>query len=147
MAETQTPTDGYMGQFWLHNGSELYKARHVKSFTLPSGGQREQIDVTTLESPGRRREYISGFYEDTDFEVVLNSRPASDTDILLQDALDEADVRAFKMVIPEDGELVSQIEGTAKCIGYSRGTVGEGPMEATATFRVVTVDAIEPYAS
>lgn len=145
MAETQEATLGYMGEFHLHNGSELYELVEVKSFGVPTGGTREQIEKTHLKSPGWRREYLSGFYEDSDFTVTLNARLMSDTDVLLDDALTDADTRAFKAVIPEDGTPVAQITGTCKCIGYDRGEVSEGLMESTATFRVVTVDAIAAY--
>jgi hypothetical protein len=150
MAETQDASLGYMGEFWLHNGSVLYELVQVKEFDVPTGGSREQVEKTHLKSAagGWRREYLSGFYEDSDFEVLLNFRPLSDTDVLLEDALKEADVRAFKAVLPENGEPVAQIEGTAKCTGYSRGRVTpDGVMEATATFRIVTVDDIEAYVS
>src|SRR3546814_5145454 len=76
-----------------------------------------------LKSPDWRREYLSSFYEDSDFEVLLNFRPLSDTDVMLEGALKAADVRAFKAVLPENGEPVAQIEGTCKCTGYSRGRV------------------------
>src|SRR3546814_14327268 len=73
-----------------------------------------------LKSPDWGREYLSSFYEDIDFEVLLNFRPLSDTDVMLEGALKAADVRAFKAVLPENGEPVAQIEGTCKCTGYSR---------------------------
>lgn len=148
MAETQDATIGYGGEFWLHNGTSLVELVQVKEFDVPSPSAREQIETTHLKSPNYVREYVSGFYEDSDFEVVLNSRPLSDTDVLLADALADGDTRAFKAVLPEGGVPTSQIEGTAKCLGYNRGRVtAEGVMEATATFRIVTVDAIEAYAS
>lgn len=145
MAETQEATLGYMGEFHLDDGTGLYELQEVKEFGVPTGGTREQIEKTHLKSPNWRREYLSGFYEDSDFTVLLNARLMSDTDELLDDALVQGDVRDFKAVIPEDGVPVAQITGTCKCIGYDRGTVNNELMEATATFRVVTVDAIAAY--
>jgi len=146
MAETQEATDGYGGEFHYHNGTILYEMKEVKSFDVPSPGGREQLDKTHLKSPGRRRQYLSTWYEDSDFEVVLNSRPLSDTDVLCEDALAVGDERPFKAVLPEDGVPTSQITGTAKCTGYSRGTVSnDGIMEATATFRVATINDIAAY--
>lgn len=146
MPETQSATLGYMGEFHLYDGTELYELVEVKSFQIPSSGTREQVESTHLKSPGWRREYLSGFYEDSDFEVTLNSRVLSDTDALLEEALGTGDVRAFKAVIPENGEPEAQIEGTCKCIGFTRGEiVADGVIEATATFRIVTVDAAEAY--
>lgn len=148
MPELQEASLGYMGEFHLHNGTSLYELVEVKEFDVPSGGTREQVETTHLKVAGWRRTYASGFYEDSDFEVLLNFRPLSDTDVLLEAALSAADVRAFKAVLPENGAPVAQIEGTAKCTGYNRGRVTpDGVMEATATFRIVTVDDIEVYAA
>jgi predicted secreted protein len=142
MAETQEATLGYAGEFHLHNGTALYECVQVKAFDIPSPGTREQVEKTHLKSTGWRREYLSGFYEDSEFEVVLNSRVRSDTDLLLTDALTDGDVRTFKVVIPEDGVGVTKIEGTCKCIGYNQGRAEiDSVMEATATFRVVTLSA------
>jgi hypothetical protein len=148
MAETQDPTVGYGGEFHLHNGTTLYELNHVKEFDIPGEGPREQEETTHLKSPDWHREYVSTFYEDSDFEILLNTRVLSTTDVLLSTAVGDGDARAFKAVIPENGAPASQIEGTARCIGYSRGRVTPGGvLEATATFRVVTIDAAEAYAA
>jgi hypothetical protein len=148
MAETQDATLGYMGEYHLHNGTTLYELRQVKEFDVPGAGPREQVEATHLKSPDWRREYVSGFYEDTDFEVMLNCRELSDTDALLEAALAAGDTRAFKAVLPANGAPAAQITGTCRCTGYDRGRViSDGVREATATFRVVTVAAIAPYAA
>ena len=119
----------------------------VKEFDIAGGGQRQQVQTTHLKSPGYRHEYVEGFYDDTDFTITLNSRPLSTTDVNIEAARADGEIRAFKQVIPQDGVKTSQVEGTCRCIAYSRGRVtAEGVIEATATFRVVTVDAIEVYA-
>lgn len=146
MAETQEASLGYNGEFHLYNGTVLYELVEVKEFDIPTGGAREQVEKTHLKSPDWRREYVSGFYEDSDFEVMLNSRPLSDTDVLLADALADSDVRAFKIVLPENGVPVAQITGTCRCIAYTRGRVAAGEvMEASATFRVVTFTPVAAY--
>lgn len=146
MSEAQKAGTGYKSQFHLHNGSALYKLRHVKEFDVPGATAREQEETTHLESEDWRREYESTFYEDSDIEVLLNSRPLSDTDVLLEDALADGDVRAFKAVIAISGNLVAQITGTCRCTGYNRGRATPGGvMDASATFRLVTVDPIAPY--
>lgn len=146
MAETQVASVGYMGAVSLHNGTALYELREVKSFDVPSVGEREQVETTHLKTPNWRRTHVSTFYEDVDFNVMLNFRPLSDTDVLLADAHADGDTRAMKIVLPQNGVPTSQIELTARCINYSRGEVGiDEVMEATATFRIVTIDAIEAY--
>lgn len=142
MAETQDATIGYGGTFALHNGTTLYELVEVKQFQIPSPGAREQIETTHLKSPGYRREYVSGFYEDSDFEVVLNTRLRSDTDVLLLAALTAGDPRAFEAGIPENGDVGTIITGTAKVIAYDRGEVAvDEVIESTVTLRVVTVVA------
>lgn len=146
MPETVAPSLGYKDEFHLYNGTALYKLRGVKEFDMPVGGAREQIEVTDLDADDWRRQYISGFYEDVDFEVVLNARPLSTTDELLTEARDDGDVRAFRAVLAIDGAPVAQVDGTARCTNYTYGRISVGDVkEATATFRVVSVDTIEAY--
>lgn len=146
MAETQLASVGYMGAVFLHNGTTLFELKQVKGFDIPNLGEREQVETTHLKSPDWRRTYVSTFFEDSDFNVMLNFRPLSDTDILLDDALADGDVRTMKIVLPENGVPKAQITLTARCINYSRGEVAANDvMESTATFRVVTINAIEAY--
>jgi Lambda phage tail tube protein, TTP len=146
MAETGKASVGYMGQVWLHNGTALYELVQVKGFGIPELGEREQTEDTHLKSPNWRRTYLSTFFEDSDFEVMLNFRPLTDTAVLLDDAHADGDVRAMKLVIPENGVPVAQIECTAKCLNVTRGEISiDELMESTATFRIVTIDALEAY--
>lgn len=143
--ELQDATDGYNGEFWLNDGTALYELRQVVAFDIPDEGEREQEEKTHLKSPGRRREYFSTWFGDSEFEIVLNSRPLSDTDTKLAAARSSGDVRAFKAVIPEEGVPAAQITGTCRVTNYNRGRVEDGKMEATATCRVVTIDTIAAY--
>lgn len=146
MAETQEASVGYMGEVWLHNGTTLYELNQVKSFPIPGNEERETVDATHLKSPGWRREEIETFYVDEEFEVVLNSRPLSTTDTLLASAAAAKDTRAMLLVIPENGVPVAQVPLTVQVRSYVRGEVSiDGVMEATATFRIKTIDAIEAY--
>ncbi len=148
MAEDVSPSIGYHDEFWLYDDvtAGLYKLVGVKEFDMPVGGTREQVEVTDLDATDWRRQYISAFYEDVDFEVLLNARPLSDTDVLLTAARDANDERAFKAVIAVNGSPVAQVEGTAKCTGYTFGRIAVGDVkEATATFRLVTVNSITEY--
>lgn len=146
MAEDVAPSLGHKDEFWLNDGTSLYKLVGVKEFDVPTGGQREQVQTTDLDHDWRHT-YESAFYEDVDFEVLLNARFLSDTDTLLTEARDAGDVRPFLAVITIDGAPVAQVEGTAKCTGYSYSRITPGGLkEATATFRVVEVSSIEAYA-
>lgn len=147
MAETQDASVGYGGEFWLHDGTALYELVQVVEFDVPEGGSREQVEKTHLKSADLswNREFLSAFYEDSDFEVLLHYRPLSTTDVLVRDAIAEADERAFLAVIPESGVPVAQVAGVAKCTGRTKPRVTpDGLMQTTATFRIVTVG--EPVA-
>lgn len=146
MPETQKASVGYGGQFWLKGASTLTQLKDVTEFDIPGAAAREQVETTSLDSPDWRRTYTSTFYEDQDIEVVLNCRPMSDTDALLDLANSTGDVRDFKVVLPENGQPTTQITGTGRIIAYSRGRVTKDQvMQATATMRVVTVTAIAAY--
>lgn len=144
--ENQEATDGYNGEVWLHNGAALYELQQVKSFGIPTPGERERAEVTHLKSPGRRREYIETFFADSEFEVVLNTRLLSDTDTLIDAAQNVGNEREMLLVFPQNGVPYAQVALTAKCTAYDRGTVENGePMEATATFMIVTIGSITAY--
>ena len=149
MAETQKATIGYNGEFWLSTtalAAGLVEMVEVQEFEIAGDGNREQVEKTHLKSPNYRREFISSFFEDVDFEVVLNSRPLSTTDVTIEAARVADTIRAFKFVIPEDGVKTSQRTGTCRCIGYNRGrVVKDQVLTATATFRIVTADALAAY--
>jgi predicted secreted protein len=126
---------GWGGEFHLHNGTTLTELVEVVSFTLPTP-TNETVEATHLKSPNRRREYISGMIEDGELEVVLNYVPGSATDVLIADAANDGDARAFMAVIPRN---VANWEITGTCIvtGYDRGSVeADGKMEATVTVRI-----------
>jgi hypothetical protein len=146
MAEDVSPSIGYKDEFWLEDASALKKLIGVTGFDVPVGGTREQIEVTDLDADDWRRQYISGFYEDSDFTVTLNARPLSDTDVLLTEARDADDVRDFKAVLAVQGVLTAQVTGTARCIGYNYDRVEVGGVKtATATFRVVSITSLAAY--
>lgn len=148
MAETAVASVGYMGAVSLHNGTVLYELLEVKGFDIPNQGEREQVETTHLKSPNWRRTHVSTFFEDVDFDVMLNFRPLSDTDVLLADAHSDGDTRAMKIVIPQNGVPFAQVSLTARCTNYSRGEVSSDEvMEATATFRVVSINAIAAFTS
>ena len=76
--------------------------------------------------------------------------PQEPPDFTVRTVVADGDVVAAMgvMTMPENGVPVAHISGTCKCVGYDRGTVSpDEVMEATATFRVVTVDTAAAGAS
>ena len=139
MADDQLAGIGWGGEFWLGDEADpsvLTELVQVKSFTLPQD-EVEQVETSHLKSPGRRREYAPGMIEGGEFEVVLNYRAGSDTDLLVQTALNDGLPRPFKAVVPERGVAVWDITGTGVVTGHDRGEVNvDDAMEATVTVKI-----------
>jgi hypothetical protein len=139
MAEMQDPSIGWGGEVWLSTDdsvANLVELVQVVSFGLPNE-EIDEVEVTHLKSPNRRKEYISGLIDGGEVEVVLNYRPGSDTDEALRAAKAAGDVRAIRFIIPHNGVAAYMVDTTAYVSGYDRGTVEAGEkMEATVTFRI-----------
>lgn len=139
MAETQDPSIGWGGEVHLSTDetvANLEELFQVVSFGLPND-EVDEVEVTHLKSPNRRREYIAGLSDGGEIEVVLNYRPGSDTDALLLAAKAARDVRAIRFVIPNNGVPAYQVDTFGYVSGYDRGTVAAGDkMEVTVTFRI-----------
>lgn len=136
MAETQKASAGWGGEFHFNDGTSLYEAVQVVSFTLPNP-EFEEVESTHLKSANRYREYIDTLVNGGEVQVVLNYRPGSDTDTKLLAWRDSRAIRDIKFVIPESGTAAIQIEATGKCMSVDRGTVSaDEKMEATVTIRV-----------
>lgn len=137
MADTQLAGTGWAGEFHLDNASgTLTELKQVVSFTLPQD-EVDQVEITHLKSPNRRREYAPGMIDGGEFEVTLNHRAGSDTDQLLAQALASGTTRSFKAVIPERGAAAWDISGESVVTGYDRGEVNaEDKMESTVTLKI-----------
>lgn len=139
MAETQEASIGWGGEVWLSTDATLGNIDElvqVVSFGIPQD-EVERVETTHLKSPNRRREYTAGLVDGGEVEVVLNFRPGSDTDQLLEDALTAGDERAVKFVVPHLGTAAWDYTTTVIITGYDRGTVAAGDkMEATVTMAI-----------
>lgn len=137
MAETQKARIGWGGEVWLYNGTALAELVEVVNFGLPDD-TTDEVEVTHLKSPGKRREYISGLIDGGSVDVTLNYRPGSTTEALIRAAAAAGDARAVKFVIPdEDGTPAWEVTTTAIVRRNQRGTVAAGDkIEQTITLRI-----------
>lgn len=135
MADNQLAGTGHRGQFWLDNLSGvLTRLGQVVSFNLPTA-ERDEVEITHLDSDAK--EYAPGLADFGEFEVVLNFRTGSDTDVLLAEAAASQTVRDFKAVVPIRGVLTTDYLGSAFVKSYERGEVTvDGKLEATVTLRM-----------
>lgn len=149
MAETQLPSIGWGGEFWMSTDAteaNLEEMVQVVSFGLPND-EVEEVETTHLKSPNRRREFISGLRDGGEVEVVLNYRPGSDTDAAIRGALAAGDKRYVRFVVPNTGSAAYEIDTTVIVRSYDRGEVtADEKMEATVTLRV-TGDETQTAAS
>lgn len=136
MAETQEASVGWGGEFYFNDGSSLYEARQVVSFTLPNP-EYEEVESTHLKSENRYREFIDSLINGGEVQVVLNFRPGSDTDTKLRAWRASRQIRDIKFGVPETGTVVVEVSTTGKCNMIDRGEVSaDGKMEATVTIRI-----------
>lgn len=140
MAETQVASVGWGGAFWFNDGSALYEAKQVVSFTLPNP-EFEETESTHLKSANRYREFIDSLVNGGEVQVVMNYRPLSDTDTKLLAWLHGRAIRAIEFHIPESGVVAVEIATTGKCNAIDRGEVAaDGKMEVTVTIRIASTD-------
>lgn len=132
MADEST---GWGGEFWLHNGTALQQLVRATEVGFPEDSV-DQHEVTPLNAPGKRKQYISGLIDGGTFDVTMNYVFDSADDQLCRDALSSN--RTFKIVIPDDtGAASGQITGTVSVIGYKRPAMTpNSPMMATLTMQV-----------
>lgn len=100
----------------------------------------DEVEATHLQSPGRRKEFLSGLIDGGEFTATLNYTPGSATDLLLTAALTAGTTRALRIVIPDEtgaGTADWNITTSAFVKRYAPDNMTPGEViTATATFRV-----------
>ncbi len=125
---------GWGAEFWLENDSAaLTQLDEIISVTPPNS-QTADVDATHMQSPNRRREFISGLIDDGEGQFQMNLVPGSATDVLIRQAQTEGDPRNYRIYIP-DGAYGWRIQGTCIIKGYARDVPIDNRMTATLTIR------------
>lgn len=100
----------------------------------------DEIEVTHLQSPNRRKEYIAGLRDGGEFTATMNYSPGSASDILLTGALEDGTTRKIRIVIPDEsgtGAADWNIVTSAFVKRYApENMTPNEAITATATFRV-----------
>ncbi len=81
--------------------STLTQLAEVIDTTFPSD-ETDEVDVTHLLSPGRRKEFKAGLIDGGEMTLTLNHDPGSATDLLLSAALAAGDTRSVRVIIPSE---------------------------------------------
>lgn len=82
------------------NGT-LIELDEVTEVNLPEDTS-DDVDVTHMKSPGKRKEYRGGLIEGGEGSIVVNYLPGSDTDKLITEAHRAGTPRKFQCRLPDE---------------------------------------------
>lgn len=95
---------GWGGKVYLGTSaleSTLTLLTEVVDCTFPQD-EADEVEVTHLASPGKRKEFIAGLIDGGEVTVTLNYDPGSATDLLLTAAKEAGTTRSVRFVIPSE---------------------------------------------
>jgi hypothetical protein len=102
----------------------------------PPSSTVDQVDVTHMQSPGRRREFIDGLIDPGECSFDMNYIPGSDSDTLLLAILDtpvgESRRRTCRIIYPNS--VIDEF--SANLMNYEPNLPTDDKATATVTFRV-----------
>lgn len=96
--------------------------------------QVDEVDVTHMKSPGRRRQFIAGLIDSGELTFPMNLIPGSQTDTLMKELKASGEEVIVGITLPGEGTLEEQFTGFLK--GYGRSAPIDDKMTAEATFRL-----------
>jgi hypothetical protein len=133
---------GWGGKVYLGTSaleSTLTLLAEVVDCTFPQD-EADEVEVTHLASPGKRKEFIAGLIDGGDVTLTLNYDPGSATDLLLTAAKEAGTTRSFRIVVPSeagDGSADWNFTTTGFVKRYAPNTMSAGAkIEATAVIRI-----------
>lgn len=98
----------------------------------PGEAVADRVDATHMQSPGRRREYISGLIDNGEASFEINWVPGSATDELLRELFASGATVEHRITFPGDVTLTFD----ASIIGFSKVIPIDDRMTATITIAV-----------
>jgi hypothetical protein len=117
-----------------------FELAEVTSFQPPQS-TIDDIEVTHMKSPQRRREYIPGLTDSGQASATMNYVPASATDVFLEGWRASGETRKVRGTY-EDG---SRVEFTAYVSTYSPDNIPvDGKMSATLNMKVTGAVTVTP---
>lgn len=145
-------TIGYKSQFWMEDTLSsptspvtLMQLQEVKLIQMPQSVGFEQQESTHLESPGRRREFVSTFYTDKNFEVQMNRIVGSNTELLMLALKGITGTFAARIVEYDGDVLVATHDFDVQTIDYTLSDIEADKVKtATMTYKVAS-DVVTTY--
>lgn len=98
----------------------------------PGEATADRVDATHMQSPGRRREYISGLIDNGEASFEINWVPGSDTDELIRGLFTSGVTVEHRITFPGNVTLTYD----AAIIGFSKVIPVDDRMTATITVAV-----------
>lgn len=95
--------------------------------------QTDDVEVTHMKSPGRRKQFIAGLTDGGEVSVPMNYIPGSPTDVLLKSIKSSGEEVMIEITLGEDGEPETY---AGYCKGYGRTAPVADKMMATAVFKL-----------
>lgn len=139
MSETQEASIGWGGEFHLstdNTEANLVELVQVVSFDLPEV-QVDQVETTHLKSEDRFKEFLDALADGGTVAIVMNFRPGSDTDEMLDDWEESRGKRKIRFVVPLLGVPAKTYTVSATFAGYARGNIAAGAkMESTLSVKI-----------
>lgn len=96
--------------------------------------EADEHEVTAMDSPGRRKEFISGLIDSGEISIPLWWVPGSTTDVLLTDIAATGELVQVEFLANAEGATAETYVGFAKT--YNRTSPVNGPQECDVTFRI-----------
>jgi len=98
----------------------------------PGEATADRIDATHMQSPNRRREYISGLIDNGEASFEINWVPGSTTDEFIRGLFESGETREHQIEFPNGVTVTYE----ASIIGYSKAIPIDDRMTATITVAV-----------
>ncbi|MEP2782325.1 MAG: phage tail tube protein [Pseudoruegeria sp.] len=95
----------------------------------------DEVDVTHMASPGRRKQFIPGLTDSGDVSIPVSHVPGSDTDVLLKSLRDSREIVLIEITASDHTDAEAEIfSGFLKSLPHAV-PIGD-KMTATPTFRL-----------
>jgi len=122
---------GYGSKYEIFSGGMFVEVGEVINIT-PGEAVADRVDATHMQSPGRRREYISGLIDNGEASFEINWVPGSPTDQLLRGLMTSGETVDHRVTFPNGVTLTYD----ASIIGFSKVIPIDDRMTATITVAV-----------
>jgi hypothetical protein len=101
----------------------------------PGEATADRIDATHMQSPNRRREYISGLIDNGEASFEINWVPGSVTDVMIRELFESGETQQHRITFPGPAPRVT-VTYEASIIGFSKAIPIDDRMTATITVAV-----------